>query len=325
MIYVNHKSTCEHRLPFYLAMEEYVARHLPSNDYFFMWQVEPTVIFGRNQLIDNEVNLEFCKKNNIQTYRRKSGGGCVYADKSNIMFSYITADGNVGFTYNRYIMMVVSVLRKLGLDATTSGRNDILVDGLKVSGNAFYRIPQRSIVHGTMLYDTNIINMVGSITPNCEKLRSKGIESVQQRITLLKDYIDISLEEFKAFVRSRLCDKEITLSYADEAAIAEIEKEYLSHEFIYGRNPKYNIVRSSRIDGVGNLEVRMKLKNGKIMKINLVGDYLLLGDIDNQLLNPLHGVELIREKVNEALPERLDNIIMNLEKQDFVSLLVQEQ
>ena len=306
-------------------MEEYVARHLPSNDYFFMWQVEPTVIFGRNQLIDNEVNLEFCKKNNIQTYRRKSGGGCVYADKSNIMFSYITADGNVGFTYNRYIMMVVSVLRKLGLDATTNGRNDILVDGLKVSGNAFYRIPQRSIVHGTMLYDTNIINMVGSITPNCEKLRSKGIESVRQRITLLKDYIDISLEEFKAFVRSRLCDKEITLSYADEAAIAEIEKEYLSHEFIYGRNPKYNIVRSSRIDGVGNLEVRMKLKNGKIMKINLVGDYLLLGDIDNQLLNPLHGVELIREKVNEALPERLDNIIMNLEKQDFVSLLVQEQ
>lgn len=325
MIYVKHKSTCEHRLPFYLAMEEYVARYLPSNDYFFMWQVEPTVIFGRNQLIDNEVNLDFCKKNNIQTYRRKSGGGCVYADKSNIMFSYITADGNVGFTYNRYIMMVVSVLRELGLDATTSGRNDILVDGLKVSGNAFYRLPQRSIVHGTMLYDTNIINMVGSITPNCEKLRSKGIESVRQRITLLKDYVDISLEEFKAFVRSKLCDKEITLTYADEAAIAEIEKEYLSHEFIYGKNPKYNVIRSSRIDGVGNLEVRMELKNGKIIKINLVGDYLLLGDIDNQLLKPLNGVELVREKVNEALPERIDNIIMNLEKQDFVSLLVQEQ
>ncbi len=325
MIYVNHESTCEHRLPFYLAMEEYVARYLPSNDYFFMWQVEPTVIFGRNQLIDSEVNLEFCKKNNIQTYRRKSGGGCVYADKSNIMFSYITADSNVGFTYNRYIMMVVSVLRKLGLDATTSGRNDILVDGLKVSGNAFYRLPQRSIVHGTMLYDTNVINMVGSIMPNCEKLRSKGIESVRQRITLLKDHIDISLEEFKAFVRSRLCDKEITLTYADEAAIADIEKEYLSHEFIYGKNPKYNIIRSRRIDGVGNLEVRMELKNGKIMKINLVGDYLPLGDIDNQLLNPLHGVELIRDKVNETLPERLDNIIMNLEKQDFVSLLVPEQ
>lgn len=325
MIYVNHESACEHRLPFYLAMEEYVARYLPPNDYFFMWQVEPTVIFGRNQLIDSEVNLEFCKKNNIQTYRRKSGGGCVYADKSNIMFSYITADSNVGFTYNRYIMMVVSVLRKLGLDATTSGRNDILVDGLKVSGNAFYRLPQRSIVHGTMLYDTNVINMVGSITPNSEKLRSKGIESVRQRITLLKDYVDISLEEFKAFVRSKLCDKEITLTYADEAAIAEIEKEYLSHDFIYGKNPKYNVIRSSRIDGVGNLEVRMELKNGKIMKINLVGDYLLLGDIDNQLLNPLHGVELIRDKVNETLPERLDNIIMNLEKQDFVSLLVPEQ
>ncbi len=325
MIYVNLKSTCEHRLPFYLAMEEYIARHFPSDDYFFMWQVEPTVIFGRNQLIDNEVNLEFCRRNNIQTYRRKSGGGCVYADKSNIMFSYITAGDNVGFTYNRYIMMVVGVLRKLGLDATTSGRNDILVDGLKVSGNAFYRLPQRSIVHGTMLYDTNINNMVGSITPNCEKLRSKGIESVRQRITLLKDYLNISLGEFKAFVRSRLCDKEITLTHTDEAEIAEIEKEYLSHEFIYGKNPKYNIIRSARIDGVGNIEVRMEIRNGRVMKINLVGDYLPLGDIDNQLLNPLHGVELIGKKINEALPDQLDDIIMNLKKCDFVRLLIPEQ
>lgn len=322
MIYVNLPQMRNHRLTFYLAMEEYVARHLPSEDYFFMWQVDPTVIFGRNQLIENEVNLEFCRKNGIATYRRKSGGGCVYADRSNIMFSYITSDGNVGFTFNRYIMMVVAVLRKLGLDATTSGRNDILVEGQKVSGNAFYRLPQRSIVHGTMLYDTNIENMVGSITPDSEKLRSKGVESVRQRITLIKDHLDISIEDFKAFVRSGLCDSEVTLKETDEKAISEIEKEYLSPEFIYGNNPRYNITRSARIDGVGNMEVRMEMKNGRIMKANIMGDYFPLGDINRCLLSPLHGISLNNEEINAALPEKLDHIILNLKKQDFVSLLI---
>ena len=149
MIYITFQKSKEYNLPFYLAMEEYVARELPAQDYFFMWQVEPTVIFGRNQLVDNEVDTDYCRANNIQFYRRKSGGGCVYADKSNIMLSYITPSTNVNFTFNRYMLMVEHALQKLGVDARTTGRNDILVDGKKVSGNAFYHLPQRSIVHGT--------------------------------------------------------------------------------------------------------------------------------------------------------------------------------
>ena len=90
MIYVALPTNQNRRLTFYLAMEEYVARHFDGNDYFFMWQVEPTVIFGRNQLIENEVNMDYCHKHGINTFRRKSGGGCVYADMDNIMFSYIT-------------------------------------------------------------------------------------------------------------------------------------------------------------------------------------------------------------------------------------------
>ena len=101
------------RLSFYLAMEEFVARHLNEAECFFMWQVNPTVIFGRNQLIENEVNLDYCRTNHIETYRRKSGGGCVYADWSNIMFSYITQDINVRFTFDKYLRMVAHVLRKL--------------------------------------------------------------------------------------------------------------------------------------------------------------------------------------------------------------------
>lgn len=129
MIYVALPIEEQRPLPFYLAMEEYIARTLPAADYFFMWQVAPTVIFGRNQLIDSEVDTAYCKAHDIQMYRRKSGGGCVYADQSNIMLSYITPTSNVNFTFHRYMLMVEHVLQKLGLQARTTGRNDILIGG----------------------------------------------------------------------------------------------------------------------------------------------------------------------------------------------------
>ena len=145
MIYVTLPTTTEEkRLTYYLAMEEYVARHMESDDYFFMWQVTPTVIFGRNQLIQSEINLEYCRTHGINTFRRKSGGGCVYADKSNIMFSYITHNENVNLTFSKYIGMVVEMLRKLGVPATASGRNDIMIGDRKLSGNALYHL---SLIH----------------------------------------------------------------------------------------------------------------------------------------------------------------------------------
>ena len=178
----------ERRLSFYLAMEEYVARHLDEKDLFFTWQVEPTVIFGRNQVMLNEVNVEYCREHGIQMFRRKSGGGCVYADRDNVMLSYISKEENVGLTFNRFINMLLLVLRKLGIKATGTTHNDVMIGDRKVSGTAFYHLPGRSIVHATMLYDTNMEHMLHAITPSHEKLQQKGIQSVRQRITLLKDY-----------------------------------------------------------------------------------------------------------------------------------------
>ena len=312
------------RLSFYLAMEEYVARNVDERDCFFMWQVRPSVIFGRNQLIENEVNLDFCRRRGIMTYRRKSGGGCVYADMKNIMFSYVTDEDNVGFTFNRYINMVALVLTKLGVDARTTGRNDILIGDRKVSGNAFYRLPGRSIVHGTMLYDTDMENMVGSITPTGEKLMSKGVESVRQRIALLKDYVTIGIEEFKDFVRQNLCDGVRTLTLDDVLAIETLEREYLSQEFVYGNNPRYTVMRRRRIEGVGEMEARVELKNGIVKDLNLVGDYFLTGDLDGQIVTRLRGVPLKREALMEALPERVEDVIMNLSRDSLVSLLLGE-
>lgn len=321
MLYIALPDGQVRRLSFYLAMEEYVARHIDGVDCFFMWQVEPSVIFGRNQLIENEVNLDYCRAHGIRTYRRKSGGGCVYADMSNVMFSYITHADNVGFTFNRYINMVVLVLHKMGIDARTSGRNDILIGGRKVSGNAFYKLPGSSIVHGTMLYDTDMENMVGSITPTDAKLLSKGVKSVRQRIALLKDYTDMGLDDFKRFVRENLCDGELMLDRRAVSDIEEIEREYLSEEFIYGNNPRYTVVRRRRIEGTGDIEARIELKNGVVKGVDIVGDYFLIGDLDGAIVKPLLGVRLTRGDVEAALPESAGDVIMNLGRAALIDIL----
>ncbi len=325
MVYVNIPENKNRLLTFYLAAEEYVANNFDRKDYFFMWQVNPTVIFGRNQLIENEVNLEYCKNHDIKTFRRKSGGGCVYADMNNIMLSYITDEGNVNFTFNKYINLIVFMLNKLGVNAVASGRNDIMIDGRKVSGNAFYHTPKRNIVHGTMLYDTDMQNMVGSITPSDTKLISKGIQSVRQHITLLKDYIDLSLEEFKAFMKQQLCDEEITLTEEDIKQIKIIEQEYLSKEFIYGNNPKYNIISKQRINDVGDMEICIEIKNDIIKSINVMGDFFIAGDIDAKIIKPLRNVPLERNRISEALPDSLSEIIPNLKKDDFINLILQSK
>lgn len=325
MVYVNIPENKNRLLTFYLAAEEYVANNFDRKDYFFMWQVNPTVIFGRNQLIENEVNLEYCKNHDIKTFRRKSGGGCVYADMNNIMLSYITDEGNVNFTFNKYINLIVFMLNKLGVNAVASGRNDIMIDGRKVSGNAFYHTPKRNIVHGTMLYDTDMQNMVGSITPSDTKLISKGIQSVRQHITLLKDYIDLSLEEFKAFMKQQLCDEEITLTEEDIEQIKIIEQEYLSKEFIYGNNPKYNIISKQRIKDVGDMEIRIEIKNNIIKSINVMGDFFIAGDIDAKIIKPLRNIPLERNRISEALPDSLSEIIPNLKKDDFINLILQSK
>ena len=234
MKYISLPTSEVRRLSFYLAMEEFVARHIDEPDCFFMWQVEPSVIFGRNQVLENEVNVAYCREHGIKLYRRKSGGGCVYADKDNLMLSYVTSEDHVNFAFNRFINMVLLVLRKLGIAATGTAHNDVMIGDRKVCGTACYHLEGRSIVHSTMLYDTNMEHMLNAITPGPEKLAQKGIQSVRQRITLLKDYTTLEcVDDLKSMVRSTLCDGERLLTADEVAAIETIEATYLKEEFIH--------------------------------------------------------------------------------------------
>ena len=232
MKYISLPTSEPRGLAFYLAMEEYVARHIDDPDAFFMWQVEPSVIFGRNQVLENEVNVSYCRAHDIKLYRRKSGGGCVYADMDNLMLSFITTEENVNFAFNRFVNMVLLVLRKMGIEATGTQHNDIMIGDRKVCGTACYHVGNRSIVHSTMLYDTNMEHMLNAITPGPEKLEKKGIQSVRQRITLLKDYTSLTLEEVKTLIRDTLCIGERMLTAYEVETVKRLEQSYLREDFI---------------------------------------------------------------------------------------------
>ena len=219
-------------LVFYLAMEEFVAREI-EGEAFFVWRVNPTVIIGRNQDLEAEVNMDYCREHGVEVVRRKSGGGCVYSDKGNIMISYISGRGDVSEVFERYLDMLTSCLRSLGLPAEKSGRNDILVDGRKVSGNAFHMLPDRSIVHGTLLYSTDFDALETAIRPPVEKLERHGVASVRQRVTNLSECMDPSVigsvEQLEDYLVSHFTDVTVMLSPQQITVIEELAKEYTKY------------------------------------------------------------------------------------------------
>lgn len=199
-------------LSYYLAVEEQVARQI-DDEAFFVWQSDPTVIIGRNQVLEAEVNIEYCRDHNIEIVRRKSGGGCVYSDKGNIMISYISRRGDASAVFDRYLSALTACLCSLGLDAVRSDRNDVLVSGMKVSGNAFHQLPDRSIVHGTLLFSTDFDVLEQAIRPPVEKLVRHGIRSVRQRVANLSDFLpsDWNVERLKQYLVDYFTDDSITL------------------------------------------------------------------------------------------------------------------
>ena len=221
-------------LAFYLAMEEFVASEV-EGEAFFVWRVEPTVIYGRNQVLENEVNIEYCNDHKVDIVRRKSGGGCVYSDLGNIMLSYVSSRGSVAEVFDRYMTALADALRVLGVPAEKSGRNDILVEGRKISGNAFHQLPDRSIVHGTLLYSTDLEALTEAIRPPVEKLQRHGVESVRQRVMNLSEYVSQmtdpadelkSPESLERYLIEYFTDGEVVLTESDVKKIELITDTY---------------------------------------------------------------------------------------------------
>lgn len=306
MIHIS-ADTTERRLPFWLALEEWVARSLPLADYFFSWRVNPTVIFGRNQDINLEVDLEYCRDRGIQVYRRRSGGGCVYADLDNLMISFVTPSKEITTTFAAYTNRVAGMLRTLSIPAEATGRNDITIHGKKVSGNAFYHIPGRSIVHGTMLFSTDMDNMLRAITPSRSKLESKKVASVASRITTLREYLPgMDITDFEAYLTGYFSTAEYRLTPEDIAAVEEIERAYYDLHWIFGRrgllaSPANQRRVLRRVEGVGEIDMMVCLTDGRISDIDMRGDFFLLSDLDTTLLDKIKGSQPTEPDLSNAL------------------------
>ncbi len=254
------------RLVWYLSMEEYLAQHIsdpvdsaldhvsqmgtkqtPSSakengGVFFTWVVPPTVIFGRHQVMADEVNMAYCRSHGVQMYRRKSGGGCVYSDAGNLMLSYITPDTHSESVFQSYLDSVAEVLKQLGFAAAKSEHNDVLIGDRKVSGNACYALPTGTIVHGTMLYNVDFEALQQAITPTREKLAKHGVQSVRQRVVNLRPLIEETgaqgiqdIHALSDYFVSSFCSSSRTLTPQETADIDALEQTYLESSFIEGK------------------------------------------------------------------------------------------
>lgn len=278
-IYINFPTGYDsRRAAFYLAAEEYIATTMPEGNYVMTWQIASTVVMGRNQDAKTEIDMPFCRIEGIDIIRRKSGGGSIYADLGNIMTSLITGSGAVEPIFAEYSEVMAECLQAVGANVEVSGRNDIrMSDGGKICGNAFYHLHNRNIVHGTMLYDTDARLMRGALTPERAKLQSKGVKSVESRISLLKDVIPhIGVKELQEHIRQHLTDRSILLSEEDIRHILEIEAGYYTPTYLYGKDAvdKGDICRyGSRIEGCGTVALEFCMEGGMVMAVTVRGDY----------------------------------------------------
>ncbi len=297
--------TMERILPFYLAAEEWAAANLPAGDWFFAWQVKPTVICGRHQDMSLEVDLDYAARNHINVWRRRSGGGCVYADEHNVMFSYITdTDDGVQGSFSRYTTLICRMLATLGIAAAPTGRNDVAIDGRKVAGNAWYRSSGRSIVHGTMLVDADFDTMGRILTPSRAKLQSKGVQSVPSRVTTLRaNGLAMPCHEFVSYATDSLCtDGCHTLTPDDIAAVDKIIQRYLDPAFLR-RTPTTALPHSlsAHIDDIGDIKADWSSgAAGIIPRINLSGFFLVT----------YSWVRAAERLLSGTSPDRLDTTLL---------------
>ncbi len=302
-------------ISFYLGLEEYLLRHL-EEDIFFLWNLNPSVVIGRNQLIDGEVNTSYAEEKGVKIYRRPSGGGAIYADSGCFMFTFITKEKDKELIFKNYLGMIINALKELGIDAYFSGRNDMLVNGKKFSGNAMYTNEHGSVLHGTFLYDTDLIELVNIITPDNQKLLTKGIKSVNERVINLKEFLNLSKEELMNYLIDNISETKQLLTNDELTEINLIKKKFDSYEWVYGKNPKYTFKNDKRFLW-GQLIVFVDIKNDIVQEMNLKGDFFAIKEIDN-FCNKFRKVPFVRESFQEITNKyNVNEYIMNCSNEDF--------
>ncbi|TRZ35848.1 lipoate--protein ligase [Niallia circulans] len=328
MLFIDNKGITDPRIN--LAIEEYALKNLDINETYLLFYInEPSIIIGKNQNTIEEINTDYVESNGIHVVRRLSGGGAVYHDKGNLNFSFITKDDGDSFhNFRKFTEPVVKALQSMGVNAELSGRNDLLAEGKKISGNAQFSTKGRMFSHGTLLFDSEMDHIVSALKVRKDKIESKGIKSVRSRVANISEFLkgQISIEEFKSLILNYLFEgeeniQEYVLTEQDWENIHAISKErYQNWDWNYGKSPKFNLQHSHRFP-VGQIDVRFDVVKGIIKNCKIYGDFFGVGDVSD-IENKLTGLRYDRNELEKALEETaIKHYFGNITKEDFIHLI----
>lgn len=285
------------------AFEEYLFNNF-KEDIFIIWRNKPCILLGRNQNIYKEVNIDYCIENNMDIVRRLSGGGTIYCDLEIIQYTFITKERE-GNSFSYFTKPIIDSLDKLGLRGEFTGRNDLIIDGKKFSGNAQYHNNGKVLHHGSILYGGNMENMKNALRPNPLKFVGKNVNSVSARVGMLKNEVDLSVTEFMEHIKTTVLedfhiDKITKLDKKMEDEIYKIRtKRFASDNWNYGKSPKCGIKHSVK-HNFGIVEYGISLANGVVDDIIINGDFFGKDDI-KKFSERLIGLRFTEKDFRNAL------------------------
>jgi lipoate---protein ligase len=328
MLFIDNKGITDPRIN--LAIEEYALKNLDINETYLLFYInEPSIIIGKNQNTIEEINTDYVESNGIKVVRRLSGGGAVYHDLGNLNFSFITKDDGESFhNFRKFTEPVIAALQKLGINAELSGRNDILAEGRKISGNAQFSTKGRMFSHGTLLFDSEIEHVVSALRVKQDKIESKGIKSIRSRVANISEFLSDSMDiqQFRSHLLKNIFSEsneipEYVLTEEDWSKIHELSKErYQNWDWNYGKSPKFNSQHSHRFP-VGSIDVRLEVNKGLIENCKIFGDFFGVGDV-SEIETLLTGQKYEKNTIEQALKEvNIPHYFGNITKEDFINLI----
>ncbi len=314
-----------------LAVEEYLLTrlHVPV---FRLWRNSSAIIVGRNQHTRSEINSEYARENNIAVVRRLSGGGAVFHDLGNINYTFVDRyppGTDTSEIFARFTRPILDVLQTLGVNASLEGRNDLVIDGRKFSGNAIALHKNRILMHGTLLFSASMKDLSLALKTKVRE-KPRGVPSNPRAVCNISEYLkqEMNATQFLDILKKHIAGnpdktyKDEPLNKKEKMVIDELcDVKYRTYLWNYGKDSEYSTVRKNRFPG-GNMEVLLDVHNGLIKEAKIYGDYFFLAptrDIEEALKGCPHTREAIREKLKNF---RMEDYFRNIPPEDFIELLL---